>query len=125
MMQLDPPTPLTGGSRSRNSSRRPKTPPPEEQRSCHAWIAGISATVAVTRCLGRIWLQDCRNEERDLTKLADSPAGLLLPQQRKPYRIQDDVKVLEFVDERHATLLQGVVHHRVASRTGKEDHAVL
>lgn len=80
---------------------------------------------AVTRYLVRICLQDCRNEESDLTKLENSAAGLLLPQQRKPYSIQDDVKVLELVDERHAPLFQGVVYHGIARRAGKEDHPVL
>ncbi len=52
-------------------------------------------------------------------------SGLLLPQQRKPYSIQDDVKVLEFVDDRHAPLFQRSMQHGIARRTGKEDHTVL
>ena len=80
---------------------------------------------AVTRYRECICLQDCRNEESDLTKLENSPAGLLFPQQRKLYSIQDDVKVLQLVDQRHPTLFQGVVHHGITRCTGKEDHAAL
>lgn len=80
---------------------------------------------AVTRYRECICLQDCRNEERDLTKLENSPADLLLPQQRKLYGIQDYLKVLQLVDEGHATLFQGLVHHGIVRGTGKEDHAVL
>ena len=124
MMQLDPPVPLTSGSRSRNTRRVEAMAPRQEQRSCHARSADITAPEAVTRDLERICLQDCGNRRGGLTKVEDSPAGLL-PQQRKLYRIQDDVKVLQLAYERHAPLLQGVVHHRIPCRTGKEDHTVL
>jgi len=51
-------------------------------------------------------------------KVGELPAGLLFPQQRKLYGIQDDVKVLQLVDQRHATLFQGVVHHGITRRSG-------
>ena len=35
--------------------------------------AGVSAAEAVTQYLERICLQDCRNEQRDLTKVEDAP----------------------------------------------------
>ena len=122
-MQLDPPAPLTSGSRSRNSRLVKEcgppgaTPMPRGSR----WDGPEEG---ITQCLDSSWLQDCRNGESNLTKLQDRRTGLL-PQQRKPHGIQDDVKVLQLVDERHSPLLQGVVHHGIACGTGKEDHTVL
>jgi hypothetical protein len=49
----------------------------------------------------------------------------LLLEQGEPHRIQDDVQVFQLVDEWHASLLQGVVHHGIPRRTGQEDHTVL
>ncbi len=59
--------------------------------------------------------------------LANQPTSTfeLFAQQREFHRIHDDVQILEFVDQRHATLLQWIVNHRIAGCTGQKHDAML
>lgn len=124
-MPLDPPVPLTSGSRSGNSRRTRNDAGPVGATLMPCTDPRDQRWDAITRYRECVCLQDCRNEERILQNWRTWQPAFHRPQQRKLHGIQDYLKIVQLVDEGHATLFQGPVHHGIARGTGKEDHAVL